>query len=276
MSTRTIRPLSVDEVVTLVDWAAAEGWNPGLSDAYAFHAADPCGFLGAFVGDDMVAGISAAAYGSDYGFIGLYICRPDRRGQGHGKAVWNAGMEYLKGRTVGLDGVDAQLANYRAMGFRPSYRTIRWSGAFDGAAPPAGLAPVAASNLPDIRALDARYFPAPRDAFLARWLAPPHVALAIIENGALSGYAVARRCRQGVKIGPLVATTDASALRLLSGLAANVPGEALYIDVPEPAAGFARKLEHMGFTPGFVTTRMYRGTPPDRAVSHAVASLELG
>ena len=32
-----------------VDWAAAEGWNPGLHDAECLHAADPGGFLMAFV-----------------------------------------------------------------------------------------------------------------------------------------------------------------------------------------------------------------------------------
>ena len=45
-----------------LDWAATEGWNPGLDDAAAFQAADPDGFLGAFVDGEMVAGISAVAY----------------------------------------------------------------------------------------------------------------------------------------------------------------------------------------------------------------------
>src|SRR5687767_13477747 len=107
-----IRPLTLPEVETLVDWAAGEGWNPGRNDAAAFHAADPDGFLGGFVGGEMVSGISAVAYGADFGFIGLYICRPDMRGKGYGRAVWDAGMARLEGRTVGLDGVPAQQANY--------------------------------------------------------------------------------------------------------------------------------------------------------------------
>ncbi|TIM51277.1 MAG: GNAT family N-acetyltransferase, partial [Mesorhizobium sp.] len=32
---RTIRTLALEEVKILVDWAAAEGWNPGLGDAVA-------------------------------------------------------------------------------------------------------------------------------------------------------------------------------------------------------------------------------------------------
>ena len=74
-----IRTLTLAETGELVDWAAGEGWNPGRDDAPAFHAADPGGFIGAFVDGAMVAGISAVAYGDDFGFIGLYICRPDCR-----------------------------------------------------------------------------------------------------------------------------------------------------------------------------------------------------
>ncbi|TIT76763.1 MAG: GNAT family N-acetyltransferase, partial [Mesorhizobium sp.] len=71
---RTIRTLTASEVETLIDWAAAEGWNPGIGDAAALRAADPEGFIGAFVGGEMMAGISAVAYGAGFGFIGLYIC----------------------------------------------------------------------------------------------------------------------------------------------------------------------------------------------------------
>ena len=31
------------DVDLAVEWAAREGWNPGLADAEAFHAADPEG-----------------------------------------------------------------------------------------------------------------------------------------------------------------------------------------------------------------------------------------
>jgi len=41
----TIRSMSPDEVGLVLDWAADEGWNPGLNDADCFYAADPEGFL---------------------------------------------------------------------------------------------------------------------------------------------------------------------------------------------------------------------------------------
>ena len=42
LSIRTMRP---DEISIAVNWAATEGWNPGLADDACFAAVDPEGFL---------------------------------------------------------------------------------------------------------------------------------------------------------------------------------------------------------------------------------------
>jgi len=39
---RAVRP---EEIPLAVDWAAAEGWNPGRADAGCFAGVDPGGFL---------------------------------------------------------------------------------------------------------------------------------------------------------------------------------------------------------------------------------------
>ncbi len=87
MSEVVIRTLDLPEIETLVGWAKAEGWNPGLADAAPFQAADPEGFIGCFVDGVMAAGISAVRYGPAFGFIGLYIAHPDFRGRGYGRRV---------------------------------------------------------------------------------------------------------------------------------------------------------------------------------------------
>ena len=275
----TIRTLSLQELRVLIDWAAAEGWNPGLEDAAMFQAADPEGFIGAFVGSDMVAAISAVAYGRDFGFIGLYICRPDMRGKGYGKAVWTAGMDRLAGRTIGLDGVQEQQANYRSKGFMPVYETIRYSGR-PASLPAAAERPriVTAQPVPDIIAYDALCFPAPRRSFLQRWLLPPHHAVAAITSRGTAGYAVARACRSGFKIGPLFADNVQTALELLGELAGACEGGELNIDVPTTQVDFIAALEAAGFSPTFSTTRMYKGSPPklDAKRVFGVTTLELG
>jgi len=118
------RTMKRGEVDLAVDWAASEGWNPGLDDAACFHAADPDGFLIGLVGDDPVAVISVVRYGASFAFLGFYIVRPDQRGKGYGLRIWNAGMAALEGRNVGLDGVVDQQDNYRKSGFRLVYRNI--------------------------------------------------------------------------------------------------------------------------------------------------------
>ena len=278
MMPRTIRTLTASEVEALVDWAAREGWNPGIGDAAAFRTADPDGFIGAFVDGEMVAGISAVAYGPGFGFIGLYICRPDRRGEGHGKAVWDAGMARLGNRITGLDGVAEQRANYQRMGFVPVYETVRYSGRPAGLPEGGDIRPVTADDMAGILACDHRCFPAPREAFLREWLRQPRIALLSGGSAGIAGYGAARRCREGFKVGPLFADRTDLALALLADLAGRIGNEALHIDVPASQVQFTAMLQAAGMVPGFATTRMYKGGKPGNAPStvFGITTLELG
>ncbi len=276
-----LRTLTLAEATELVGWAATEGWNPGLEDAPALYAADPEGFIGAFVDDRMVAGISAVAYGSDFGFIGLYICRPDARGKGYGRAVWDAGMAYLGDRTIGLDGVPEQQANYGRMGFQPVYTTHRWSGAPVLAAKPqegGEIVPMSLELAAPLEAFDRRFFPAPRRAFLAKWLEPSRTTRILTRGGEICGYGVARRCGEGYKIGPLFAVDIEGATALLVSLTETCGAETVHLDVPETQSSFTALLEAAGMQRGFTTARMYRGTAPqiDGSGVFAVTTLELG
>ncbi len=271
-----IRPLTPPETLAAIDWAAAEGWNPGLSDLPAFLAQDPGLFLGAFDDTGLTAIIAATRYGADFGFIGFYIARPDRRGQGHGIAVWRAAMARLAGRLVGLDGVVAQQANYRASGFSLAWNNIRFGGAVVPSRPAAGIR--AARDMPfaALATLDRSTHPAPRDAFLRAWLTTPgHNALAHVTDGAVDGFGVARPCREGHKIGPLVAQTPAVAEALARALS---PGGPLFLDVPEPHAAARHLAESLGLAPVFETARMYTGPAPAIRMERlfGIASFELG
>jgi GNAT superfamily N-acetyltransferase len=95
-----IRAMTRADLDMAIEWAAAEGWNPGLHDADTFLAADPGGFLLGLLESEPVATISAVRYGAHFGFIGFYIVRPESRGQGHGIALWRHAMERLAGRDL--------------------------------------------------------------------------------------------------------------------------------------------------------------------------------
>ncbi|WP_298960381.1 GNAT family N-acetyltransferase [uncultured Methylobacterium sp.] len=275
----TIRTMSPDDLALVLDWAAAEGWNPGLSDAAAFHAADPGGFLLALDGEKPVGAISVVAYGAAFGFLGLYLVRPEMRGRGIGTTLWSAGVARLGGRSVGLDGVVAQQANYARSGFAFLHRTLRFSGTPTlPSSAPAG--PWDGRGFAEIAAFDAAHFGAPRDAFLRGWLAAPGHRVAVSRrDGRIDGYGVVRPCREGFKVGPLFSATRATAEALFGALAAGAgEGATLVLDVPEPNRDGLAMAEAHGLAPVFETARMVRGPAPDRPLAriYGVTTLELG
>ncbi len=76
-----IRTMTRPEFDTAIEWAAAEGWNPGLHDAATFHGADPDGFLVGLIDGEPIASIFAVKYGATFAFIGGYIVKPEWRGR---------------------------------------------------------------------------------------------------------------------------------------------------------------------------------------------------
>jgi ribosomal protein S18 acetylase RimI-like enzyme len=273
-----IRTMSRPEVDLAVEWAAREGWNPGLSDAECFHAADPRGFLIGEIADRSVACISAVAYGEAFGFIGFYIVEPEFRGRGYGIRIWRAAMARLGARNVGLDGVIAQQDSYRKSGFRLAYRNVRYEGRAEAGATH-GSVPLAALPFAEIEAYDRTVFPEPRCAFLERWLAIPDAhARGVVRDGRLAGYAVARPCRSGFKIGPLFADDAEAAEALFGDLSAKVAGAQIYLDVSQVNPSAVALAERHAMSAVFETARMYTGPDPEIDVARVfgVTTFELG
>jgi len=265
-------------VETLVDWAAAEGWNPGRSDAAAFRAADADGFLLGTIDGEPVGAISVVRYDPTFAFLGLYIVRPEWRGRGHGLEMWHAGMALAGDRTIGLDGVVDHQADYARSGFVLMRRNIRHGGVGGGEAPE-GLVSLDAVDRKMLVGYDAGIFPVPRPRFLDGWLAMAGIsALGVVRDGALVGYGVARPCRVGVKIGPLFADDEATAERLFIGLSAWTGDRPLFLDVPETNDAARRLAERHGMAPTFETARMYAGVAPGEPVERifGVTTFELG
>ena len=298
-----IGPARPDEWDLVVDWAAAEGWNPGRHDAEHFLAVDPEGFLLGREDGEVVSAISVVNYSADYAFLGFYLVRPDRRGQGLGIATWKAGMAHAGGRTVGLDGVPDQQDNYRSSGFLPAYTTIRHSGvpalaptpggpvlggaayrspASHGtipAADTAGIVPLAGVDLTLLAELDAACHAADRSGFATAWASDPrHVARARFRDDLLTGYGVLRPAQDGFRIGPLLATTPRDAAALLAALLAEAGGAKVSIDIPEPHQLARAMAQQHGLVPSSSTARMYTGPirTLQQSLVYGVMSLELG
>jgi RimJ/RimL family protein N-acetyltransferase len=277
----SIRVMQPHELSMVIDWAAAEGWNPGLQDADVFYQADPQGFFLGLLDGVPIAAASGVRYGDDYGFVGLLIVLPEFRDKTYGWRVGQAAMQHLAGRTVGIDGVVAHQPSYRRLGFTYAHRNVRYQGVVARQVnQPQGLATAGAVNFADIEAFDRCCFPAERPVFLRNWLQyPGGHALVRQHAGHVTGYALARPCTDGYKIGPLFADSPGDAEALLSGILAALPiGSNYYLDVPQTNLAAMALVEKQGMTMVFETARMYSGAMPELPISRifGITTFELG
>jgi len=279
-----MRQMRRDELDVLVDWAAAEGWNPGKHDAGIFWDTDPEGFIAAEVDGELIGGGSIVSYGGRFGFMGFFIVKPAWRGRGLGTTLWNFRKDRLlsrltEPRVIGMDGVFDMQPFYAKGGFEFAYRDLRYEGT--GKAAELADSLVDARELPfeQLRKYDSAHFPAPRRVFLEHWVNQPESrALAAMKDGRLRGYGVVRPCGRGFKIGPLFAADRSVAEDLFRGLGDHARGEPLFLDTPEINPDALALARDHGMREVFGCARMYLGPAPDLPLQEifGVTTFELG
>ncbi len=277
MMTTEYRTATLPEIQLMLKWASAEGWSPGREDAAAFQAADPSGFFVAIRGTQTIAAISLVRHSDAFAFLGLYICRPEYRGKGIGFGLWSHALKHAGGRTIGLDGVPEQEANYAKSGFVLAGRSRRLQGSIQGVELSYPLA--TSADFASIEQLDREANGCHRLNFLKSWIknCDTRKTVLLYDDGAIAGFATARICIDGCKIGPIIAPTLSGAFDLAAQAAAAVKQTNIIIDTPDTAADFGGLLESKGFIETFATARMYRGKAPKTGVRlRAIATMELG
>jgi Acetyltransferase (GNAT) domain/Acetyltransferase (GNAT) family len=274
---RTMRP---DEIPIAVEWAAAEGWNPGLTDSACFATVDSDGFLVGELDGAPVATVSCINYDARFAFLGFYIVRRDVRGRGYGLRIWNAAMSHAGARVIGLDGVVGQQENYEKSGFALAYANVRYSGTVAApTGPSASVIPLSDVPFAAVEAYDRTVFPAPRAAFLRAWIGSPgHLGRALVRDGRLAAWGVIRPCRTGFKIGPLVADGRNTAEVVLAALLAGAGGGEIFLDVPSINRDAVALAQDLKLAPVFETARMYTGVIPTLRLERlfGVTTFELG
>lgn len=284
-----IRNMNRAEVDELVEWAAREGWNPGLHDADLFWANDPAAFIAAELDGELIGGGAITSYDGAFGFMGFFIVRPEFRGRGLGNTLWHARRDRLLGRlrsgaSIGLDGVFAMQDYYARGGFVFSHRDIRFRVDVPAHPPTArtddeDIVPLTAVPFEQVLDYDRTCFPARRATFLKGWITQPDaLALGCRRDGKLGGYGVVRRCREGCKIGPLFADDARAAEALYTQLSGFAAGGPLFLDVPENNAAAIGLAHTHRMVEVFGCARMYLGPAPALAHEHVfgVTTFELG
>ena len=278
-----IRTMSLQDMGVAVEWAAREGWNPGLADAHCFHRTDPEGFLIGELDGLPVSCISVVRYGGGFGFLGFYIVKPEFRGRGFGWKTWLAGFDHLADRNIGLDGVIDQQDNYRKSGFALAHRNIRYQG-LTGTVMTGNTEGLVIQNdahwNSDLLDYDRQFFPEDRELFIRGWCVEAgHKVAVVLERDRIAGYGVIRPCRDGFKVGPLFADTDRAALSLLHELTDCVePDKPFFLDVPEPNSEAMELAQSLGMKSIFETARMYSVQDPELPLDriYGITTFELG
>jgi GNAT superfamily N-acetyltransferase len=269
-----VRRMSRPELDLVMEWAASERWNPGLHDADCFYVCDPHGFFLGELGGEPIASIAAVALDDTFGFLSFYFVKPEYRGRGFGLRIWQAALDYLGDRNLGLDAVPAQEENYQKSGFRPAYRIFYFKARGGGTAPAAAVS-LSQVPFPDLVAYDRQFFPSARPQFLRCWLKQPEgAALGVLKDGQLTGYGVIRACRHGFKVGPLFADGEEIAETVLQGLLARAPGAPVFLGLPESNPLALALAERRRLPQVSVTARMYTRFEPlaplSRLYSHDI------
>lgn len=282
-----VRVMTKKDLGMVMSWAKNEGWNPGKYEVEPLYAADPCGYKILEVDGKPIASLASVKHSSDLAFLGLYIVKPEFRGKGYGKLLWDISMGTLTDcKSIGLNGVLTQADNYRKSGFLPYHLNTRWRGvtvrSLEKLEPAKDIClkkkdDFSFSKLVDY---DAKIFTAPRIAFLNKWLAMPesHV-LAAIDDGVLRGYGVVSAAQEGYKVAPLFADNEAIAEKIYKALCHSV-GEKkpIYLDTAASNPLAAILAKRVGLEKTFDTLRMYKGQAPQVQDSKVfgLTTLEIG
>ncbi len=287
----TFRPMEEAEVHQLVDWATAEGWDPGKHDADCFWQADPHGFLAMEIDGVLAGGGDIVRHNPKFGFMGLFIVKPEFRGKGFGRQLWFKRRDTLRARldadgTIGLDAVTNMIPFYAAGGFQPDTRHLRYQSGENSSVAPANvkaaageLVPITQVDFADVHDMDERCFPGTREAFLQPWLNQPGAhSLAFVNNSQLQGYGVMRPCQVGWKLGPLHCNSPEVAAAMLPHFVSLAGEGPVFIDAPENNPAATALCEQLGMNVVFECTRMYFGPTPrmDDAAIYGNTTLELG
>jgi len=275
-----IRKMNKSELQLAVDWAAREGWNPGLHDAELFYHGDPAGFFAGEIDGRVVAVGSAVCYDEYFAFCGLYIVDPAFRGRGLGLALTRARLAYCGDRNVGIDGVLENVKIYQRVGYKPFHMNHRFQieasqQDFDGRR----IEQISEAHMAEVMKYERQCFPASRETFLRHWIQQPQGRALFFSSGEqIRGFAVRRKCLEGYKVGPLFADDIHVARELFKALQEDISGEILILDVPENNPAAMELAEENAMQEVFATMRMYQKQLPDidHSKVYGITSFELG
>jgi GNAT superfamily N-acetyltransferase len=277
----TVGALRDGDVGDALALSAREGWNQTAADWSRLTRLDPGGCFAARDRRRLVATVTVTTYGTELAWIGMMVVHADYRRQGIGGALMHRALRYARDRGVAVVKLDATPAGrplYESLGFTAEAELDRWHGVacrVDGSTPN-----LAGGDATAISSLDAAAYGADRSGLL-RALAHDAIGGPLVarSEGQPVGYALARRGREAIYIGPIVVNVPSAATDLLDAMLGRLGGVAVCLDHHVGSHLPTSALEDRALTRRRTLLRMRLGphqapgTPPSICTS---AGPELG
>ena len=249
-------PVTTDDLESIVSLVQAVSWPHRPADIDLMIRLGG----GRLVHDDSTGQMLGAGlnwvFGNALARLGLIIIAPESQGRGIGRKLVTQLLEDTGPHPVVLLATDAGRPLYESLGFTAFDTSTQYQGTYDGAPPPdPRIRPGTDADLEKISDLDAPAFGARRAHALEQLAAAGEVSV-LSENGALTGYAIARPFGRGTAIGPIVAENEADAITLLRALAR--PGF-VRVDCPADASELIAHLMESGLENVGTSPVMFRG-----------------
>lgn len=245
--------LKLGHVEQGLNLSAEACWNQ-VGDDWRFFIEH--GKVFGFLDEDqrLIASAAALPHDSRFGFVSMVLVTKRWRRNGLATRLVNRCIEWLDRHELMpvLDATADGARVYVRQGFVSQFALDRWqlvpSGGPDAPVPAPDVPwPASEDSLPiaELVALDARATGAARPRLIGDFLARSTTRLFV--SPGRNGFAIMRRGRNALQVGPLVASSSDVAISLVQKILCSTD-EPIFVDVPAMAVPFGQWLKSMGFT----------------------------
>jgi GNAT superfamily N-acetyltransferase len=223
-----IRAFEHQQIPAALALCAQVNWNHLAADWERCLALNPEACLGGFEGGVLKATCTLTPFGA-VGWVGTFLVDQALRGQGCGKAVFEAMLKTARRQGIerlGLDSSDAGRPIYLKYGFQMTTEGVElWTGPAGGGAGDDNLTaarPLAPADWEALLAFDRASVQVSRERQFRLLAAEAGVsARVVVEDGVLCAFGFSRPGRLTGTIGPVVANSCHSAIRVVTALMAD-------------------------------------------------------
>ena len=275
-----IRLFLESDIPAAMQLKEAAGWNQTEDDWRRLLMLEPNGCFCAIKDDRVVGTTTTTTYGDELAWVGMVLVDPQHRRQGIAAKLMSVALDYLNGKvgTVKLDATALGQPVYERFGFQVESLVERWSGAGNSRA--GDQIGFDRDSLSELLALDQVAFNADRSKLIGELISRSVVSPVLVRDadGALSGYALARRGTRANYVGPIVTRDPQQVETLLDQVLSQLGDSRVYIDFNRECSAGTSLLSDRGFVKERDLIRMTSGRPRAKTspLVIAIAGPEVG